>query len=220
MKKMQNKKIMALGTIIIMVFSMFSTVLAKELKTSLKIVKQASEIKYLENDQGHISKTILDSNANIGEVTIELKLSNTKKETTKNTDTEIILVIDNSGSMDCQTTDGKTRKQIFDEGLIDPEAFTQEWSTYVAKGKSGRYGVCFSWDVGNIDNLKDWVPLPALTADTRNITPTNGSFTSGFERGRCVVTSVAENPALVCAWLDQMYAPIQSPQNNWGTYGD
>ena len=110
--------------------------------------------------------------------------------------------------------------KLYDEGLIDPEAFTQEWSTYVAKGKSGRYGVCFSWDVGNIDNLNDWVPLPALTADTRNITPTNGSYTSGFDRGRCVVTSVAENPALVCAWLDQMYAPIQSPQNNWGTYGE
>lgn len=110
--------------------------------------------------------------------------------------------------------------KLYEEKLIDPEAFTQEWSTYVAKGKSGRYGVCFSWDVGNIDNLNDWVPLPALTADTRNITPQNGSYTSGFDRGRCVVTSVAENPALVCAWLDQMYDPIQSPQNNWGTYGE
>ncbi len=110
--------------------------------------------------------------------------------------------------------------KLYDEGLIDPEAFTQEWSTYVAKGKSGRYGVCFSWDVANIDNLVDWVPLPALTADVRNITPSNGSFTSGFDRGRCVVTSVAKQPALVCAWLDQMYAPLQSPQNNWGTYGE
>jgi putative aldouronate transport system substrate-binding protein len=110
--------------------------------------------------------------------------------------------------------------KLYEEKLIDPEAFTQEWSTYVSKGKSGRYGVCFSWDVGNIDNLKDWVPLPVLTADTRNLTPQNGSFTSGFDRGRCVVTSVAENPALVCAWLDQMYAPMQSPQNNWGTYGE
>ena len=109
---------------------------------------------------------------------------------------------------------------LYAEGLIDPEAFTQEWSTYVSKGKSGRYGVCFSWDVANIDNLQDWVPLPALTADTRNITPQNGSFTSGFDRGRCVVTAVAENPALVCAWLDQMYDPFQSPQNNWGTYGE
>ena len=111
--------------------------------------------------------------------------------------------------------------KLYDEGLIDPEAFTQEWSTYVSKGKSGRYGVCFSWDCANIvDDFNGWVPLPALTADVRNITPENGSFTSGYERGRCVVTAVAKNPALVCAWLDQMYDPFQSPQNNWGTYGE
>ncbi len=110
--------------------------------------------------------------------------------------------------------------KLYEEGLIDEEAFTQEWSTYVSKGKSGRYGVCFSWDVANIDNLQDWVPLPMLEADVKNLTPQNGSFTSGFDRGRCVVTAVAENPALVCAWLDQMYDPFQSPQNNWGTYGE
>ncbi len=118
--------------------------------------------------------------------------------------------------------------KLYEEGLIDPEAFTQEWSTYVAKGKSGRYGVCFSWDVANIalvsmDDLiagKSWVPLPALTADVRNITPQNDSFTSGFDRGRCVVTANCRNPELVCSWLDLMYDPIQSPQNNWGTYGE
>ncbi|HCK87792.1 MAG TPA: ABC transporter substrate-binding protein, partial [Erysipelotrichaceae bacterium] len=65
-----------------------------------------------------------------------------------------------------------------------------------------------------------WVPLPALTADVRNVTPCNGSFTSGFDRGRCVVTANCKNPELVCAWIDQMYAPLQSPQNNWGTYGE
>ena len=118
--------------------------------------------------------------------------------------------------------------KLYAEGLIDVEAFTQDWSTYVAKGKSGRYGVAFSWDIANIaqvsiDDLiagKGWIPLPMLKADTVNLTPGNGSFTSGFDRGRCVVTSVAQNPALVCAWLDQMYVPIQSPQNNWGTYGE
>ncbi|MGL5258563.1 MAG: extracellular solute-binding protein [Lachnospiraceae bacterium] len=110
--------------------------------------------------------------------------------------------------------------KLYNEGLIDAESFTQDWSTYVAKGKSGRYGVCFSWDVANIDNIEDWVPLKALTADTTNITPQNGSFTSGYDRGRCVVTAIAENPALVCAWLDKMYEPFQSPQNNWGTYGE
>ena len=110
--------------------------------------------------------------------------------------------------------------KLYSEDLIDPEAFTQEWSTYVSKGKSGRYGVCFSWDVANIANLEDWEPLPMLEADTKNLTPQNGSFTSGFDRGRCVVTAVAKEPALVCAWLDKMYDPFQSPQNNWGTYGE
>ncbi|MCM1189755.1 MAG: extracellular solute-binding protein [bacterium] len=110
---------------------------------------------------------------------------------------------------------------LYTQGLIDPECFTHEWSTYVAKGKSHRYGVCFSWDVANIDNLEDFVPLPPLAVDgKRIITPQNGSFTSGYDRGRCVVTAVAQQPALVCAWLDLMYEPIQSPQNNWGTYGE
>ena len=110
--------------------------------------------------------------------------------------------------------------KLYTENLIDPEAFTQEWSTYVSKGKSHRYGVCFSWDVANIDNIEDFVPLPMLQADTKNLTPQNGSFTSGYDRGRCVVTAVAKEPALICAWIDQMYDPFQSPQNNWGTYDE
>ena len=120
--------------------------------------------------------------------------------------------------------------KLYTEGLFDPDAFTQEWSTYVAKGKSGRYGVCFSWDVANIVGLTmadiqngtaGWEPLPMLKADTVNLTPNTGSLTSGFDRGRgAVITANAKNPALICAWLDQMYDPIQSPQNNWGTYGE
>ena len=118
--------------------------------------------------------------------------------------------------------------KLYKQGLIDKEAFTQEWSTYVAKGKSGRYGVCFSWDVANIaqvsmDELiagEGWVPLPALEADTKNITPQTNSYTSGFDLGRCVITVKCSNPPLCAAWLDQMYDPIQSAQNNWGTYGE
>ncbi len=136
------------------------------------------------------------------------------------------IAVNDEGKVVCSATQEGYKKgiawlhKLYEENLIDPEAFTQEWSTYVSKGKSGRYGVCFSWDVANIANLEDWVPLPALTADVRNITPQNGSYTSGFDRGRCVVTAVAKEPALVCAWLDQMYDPFQSPQNNWGTYGE
>jgi putative aldouronate transport system substrate-binding protein len=136
------------------------------------------------------------------------------------------IAVTDDGEVICTATKEGFKKglewlhKLYEEGLIDPEAFTQEWSTYVSKGKSHRYGVCFSWDVGNIDNIVDYVPLPMLQADTKNLTPQNGSFTSGFDRGRCVVTAVAQNPALVCAWIDQCYDPFQSPQNNWGTYGE
>ena len=144
------------------------------------------------------------------------------------------IVVDENGKVICSAMTEGYRKgcellhKLYTEKLIDQEAFTQEWATYVAKGKSGRYGVCFSWDVANIvtismDDLiagKGWQPLPMLKADVLNLTPVTGSYTSGFDRGRCVITTNAKNPALVCAWLDQMYDPIQSPQNNWGTYGE
>ncbi len=111
--------------------------------------------------------------------------------------------------------------ELYAEGLIDAEAFTQDWSTYVAKGKSGRYGVCFTWDVANVaPSLEGWAPLPMLQADTKCITPDTAAYTSGYNRGRCVVTATAQNPELIAKWIDQMYDPLQSPQNNWGTYGE
>ena len=105
-------RILSISLITFIVFSIFYNVSASNLNTSLDIIQKASETKYLENDQGYISKTIVDSNANTGEVTIELKLSNTKKEISSFNNTEIILVIDNSGSMDFKTAEGKSRKSI------------------------------------------------------------------------------------------------------------
>lgn len=145
------------------------------------------------------------------------------------------IAVNNDKKVVCTATQEGFKKglqwlhELVAENLVDVEAFTQDWSTYVAKGKSGRYGVCFSWDVANVVNVTgegmdtstwDWQPLPPLKADVVNVTPDTGSFTSGYDRGRCVITANAKNPALVAAWLDQMYDPFQSPQNNWGTYGE
>lgn len=111
---------------------------------------------------------------------------------------------------------------LVEENLVDPEAFTQDWATYVAKGKNHRYGLCFTWDIANIDNYEDYAMLPALAGleGLVNITRQNNSETSGFDRGRCVLTTSCRDTALAAAWIDQMYAPIQSAQNNWGTYGE
>lgn len=114
----------------------------------------------------------------------------------------------------------KYMNKLQTQGLIDPEAFTQDWSTFVAKGKDKRYGLYFTWDRANVsgDN-EDYVLLPPLKGPNgdQNVARTNNY---GFDRGRCVITSANQNLELTAKWIDKMYDPIQSPQNNWGTYGD
>ena len=80
---MEKEKIKKIGNIIAIIFvilSLLSNVYATDLKTELTVVEQASELKYLENDQGNISKTIVEVNKDVGEVTIELKVANEGKE--------------------------------------------------------------------------------------------------------------------------------------------
>ena len=47
---------------------------------TLNVINQSGEIKYFENDQGYISKSIVNSNSDTGEVTIQLKVSNINRQ--------------------------------------------------------------------------------------------------------------------------------------------
>ena len=110
------KKLSVILISIVLMISVCGVTHAADLKTSLDIIQKASETKYLENDQGFISKTIVDSNADSGEAIIELKISNTKKAKAVTTTTEtvesseVVFVIDESGSMNDKVEDGKTRR--------------------------------------------------------------------------------------------------------------
>lgn len=109
---------------------------------------------------------------------------------------------------------------MYAEDLIDTEAFEQEWPAYVAKGQEGRYGLYFTWDKGNITGMgDDYELLPPLTGPDgdSNVARSNGI---GFDRARMVITSANENLELTAKWIDQLYDPHQSVQNNWGTFGD
>ncbi|MCM8711845.1 ABC transporter substrate-binding protein [Clostridium sp. SYSU_GA19001] len=106
------------------------------------------------------------------------------------------------------------------KGLIDPEAFTQDWATFVAKGKDNRFGVYFTWDkdnvTGNNDKYELMPPLKGPNGEA-NLARCNGF---GLDRSRAVITSANQNLELTARWFDKMYEPLQSAQNNWGTYGD
>ncbi|MGN7310987.1 ABC transporter substrate-binding protein [Alkalicoccobacillus gibsonii] len=110
--------------------------------------------------------------------------------------------------------------ELYSEKLIDVEAFEHEWPAYVAKGQEGRYGLYFTWDKANITGMNDEYDLmePLTGPDgEKNVTRSNGM---GFDRARMVITSVNENLELTAKWIDEFYEPVQSVQNNWGTYGD
>lgn len=136
------------------------------------------------------------------------------------------LVVNDDGTIDF-TADNEEYKEatkyfneLYNKGLLDAEAFEHDWNSYIAKGKEQRYGLYFTWDKMNVsgDN-ESYQPLPVLEGPTgiKHVTRTNGF---GFSRDRFVITSANKNLELTAKWVDQMYAPIQSVQNNWGTYGD
>lgn len=113
--------------------------------------------------------------------------------------------------------------ELQEEHLIDPEAYTHDYATYIAKGQNERYGLFFSWDALSIAaNPDDYIPLPALEGPNGNVNATrqSGSADGGFTAGRCAITSACSNQELAAKWLDLMYEPLQSIQNNWGTYGE
>lgn len=110
------KKTCAIFVALILIIGMLCNVVyATDIKTKLDIVKQSAETKYLDNNQGYISKSIVDSDPEKGEVTIEVKLSNSKSSSSQTTIEkdayEIFLVIDNSDSMDDTISAGGTRAE-------------------------------------------------------------------------------------------------------------
>ncbi|MBE5819935.1 MAG: hypothetical protein E7310_03875 [Clostridiales bacterium] len=92
---LKKTRIILITIILLILFS--TTVMSTELKTKLEVVQKESEVKYLENNQGYISKTITDVNEENGEVTVEVKLANLAKDINVETETyentEIIIII-------------------------------------------------------------------------------------------------------------------------------
>lgn len=107
-----TKKFLLIFIIFLLIIGIYGTAKAVETETILDVVEASSETKYLKNDQGYLSKKIISRNASNGEVTIELKLANTKDKTTtvESEKAEVVFVIDNSISMEEEVEEGVTRR--------------------------------------------------------------------------------------------------------------
>lgn len=100
------KKIFIMFVTITVLVGICGSAYATELKTTLNVIQQASETKYLENDQGYISKNIIDSNADKGEVTIDLGFSNISKDISEENErydnSEIFIIVNENIANDSE----------------------------------------------------------------------------------------------------------------------
>lgn len=168
------KKIIKINIILIQIFimiSIISHVYATENKTKLEVKVQASTTKYLENNQGYLTKSIVASNPATGEVTVELKLSNTNRKyeegnnnnnsNSNGKNSEIFIIIDESGSMYDELDNGKTRRET-----------VREASKLLAKNilenyKNVKIGIIkFADDIKMTANLTDDINLINTGIDT------------------------------------------------------
>ena len=124
-------------------------------------------------------------------------------------------------------------RTLWDEGLIDPEAFTQDASRYYAKGleETALYGVFVDWSGGSVVgndrvlgedqtvNTDDDVYIPIAPLTGPNGDCIWGNEPSGINTNRLCIASTVENPELICRWADALYAPDSSIQEVWGQFG-
>lgn len=106
------KKIVSLLCILVLMFFMYSEVIASTGTTTMEVVDRS--VCYIElGTVGKFEKQLIKFDESKKEVTLELKVSNTKEEETELSPAEIFLVIDNSHSMiEKEISSGITRKDL------------------------------------------------------------------------------------------------------------
>lgn len=122
----------------------------------------------------------------------------------------------------------KYARTLHSEGLIDPEAFSQDASRYRAKGsaETAVYGLAngYTGDVElgatriglEVDGTVEYVPLPPLKGPT-GIQIWNNAI-RGINENALVITSSAKNPEVLMRYADEMYEPDNSVQEIYGMF--
>ena len=116
-----------------------------------------------------------------------------------------------------------TLHQWYEEGLIDPESFTQDDKTYLAKGKTetpvlGSYVWWETEEVVGVDRADEYVLLPVLEGVEGRLV--GRSNLADFGRNAFAITSANKTPAATMRWADRLYEPTMSAQVSFGPIGE
>ncbi|MDO5795084.1 MAG: ABC transporter substrate-binding protein [Turicibacter sp.] len=114
--------------------------------------------------------------------------------------------------------------ELYKEGLIDPESFTQDTSQYLAKGQNPNdiLGSFIWWETAEVvgpDRAENFTVM-APWKNKEGIQVTGHANGEDFGRAAFVVTKANENVAETLRFIDMCYEKYTSPQLNWGSEGD
>jgi putative aldouronate transport system substrate-binding protein len=113
---------------------------------------------------------------------------------------------------------------LWSEGLIDPEYFTQEYNTYLAKSQQSpaQFGFGLVWTAHQYDNsmgdaYKKWAIVLPLVGDNNKQEWLRNPKNVG--KGIYSITSACKNPAVAARFQDYLYDEDNSYQLSMGEYG-
>ncbi len=110
--------------------------------------------------------------------------------------------------------------RAYKEGLVPPEAFTDDWGQYIAKRLSDPpiFGVWYGYNIPNADLLDTYVALPPLYgSDGRR--PQIKQQTNTVERNFFTIFSNNKYPEATMRWADMMAEEEFSIQGMYGLFG-
>lgn len=117
----------------------------------------------------------------------------------------------------------KAMHECYQEGLIDPEVFTQDTSMRDAKlmSETPIVGCAAGWtaDATFGANADQYVALPALKGPDGNQYIASDPEHYNYTRYEFVVTSSCADPGKLLSWVDKFYTDDASIQNFYGSFG-
>ena len=144
-------------------------------------------------------------------------------------DTSKHIMIKDGTALFSNTQDGykdyiKYQAQLYAEGLLDPEVFTQDSSQYYAKNQG---------EVATVGVFSAYAPELFCGIDRANneytlLEPLEGpngdrlwnKYNFGFYSGKILITSDNEYPEATMRWADEFYDEEMSIRVHWGEIGD
>lgn len=141
------------------------------------------------------------------------------------------LVLNDDGTVDFVSDNDNYRDALtyfsnwYQEGLMDPEMFSQDTTQLMAKCQQGYVGVSTWWYIEELmgDYSDDYVFLPILTGPagteyegTKNVTVRTGGATNS---GNLSITSACGNPAALLSFFDKWYEGENVMQLQYGPIG-